>query len=166
MNTMTLIKARSAIVHFLRTPGSHRKRTGASPYGLLAHTISHRVFRNSHRNFETPGSNLPDTVFRRGKKISGTLELDHIRLCFCFERWFAVTAVKEQAKSSRADLWSAWGGKRGRWQTFGLPLHLQPYLRKEGTRRKREPRFSEAGGCGSAKPDRHRAGNINRHVTQ
>ena len=40
-------------------------------------------------------SNLPDTVFRRGKKISGTLELDHIRLCFCFERWFAVTAVKE-----------------------------------------------------------------------
>ena len=95
MNTMTLIKARSAIVHFLRTPGSHRKRTGASPYGLLAHTISHRVFRNSHRNFETPGSNLPDTVFRRGKKISGTLELDHIRLCFCLERWFAVTAVKE-----------------------------------------------------------------------
>ena len=65
------------------------------PPSSLRDTISHRVFRNSHRNFETPGSNLPDTVFRRGKKISGTLELDHIRLCFCFERWFAVTAVKE-----------------------------------------------------------------------
>ena len=59
------------------------------------HTISHRVFRKSHRNFETPGSTLPDPVFRRGKKELGTLELDTIRLCFCFVRWIAVTTVTE-----------------------------------------------------------------------
>ena len=58
-------------------------------------TISHRVFRKSHRNFETPGNTLPDTVFRRGKKILGTPELDTIRLRFCFVRWIALTAVKE-----------------------------------------------------------------------